>query len=212
LAKKLAPSTELQHSDVGDIAIGDDSGSASGRPHAPHAPHAPHEEELELPQLAAAALPTRSSFDGCSTAPLSLRRLLRRSLLLLLRPPPTLPQPLLRPTPTPTPTPPPPPPPPPPQPSQPSQPPPRPTPPPPTTHGAAGGALVEGGRRAPARWPAGAAGWGRHHVDEDERALRKERLHAASVEEVEEERSLPQAVDADLRSSRVAGAPEGDPA
>ena len=49
-------------------------------------------------------------------------------------------------------------------------------------------------------------------MDEDERALRKERLHAASVEEVEEERSVPQAVEADLRESRVAAAAEGEPA
>ena len=63
---------------MGDIAIGDESGLVSGRPHAPH-------EELELPQLAPAALPTRSSFDGCSTAPLPLRRLLLK----------LLPQPLL---------------------------------------------------------------------------------------------------------------------
>ena len=189
---------------MGDIAIGDESGLVSGRPHAPH-------EELELPQLAPAALPTRSSFDGCSTAPLPLRRLLRRSLLLLLlRPPPPPPPPL----PPPMPPPPPPPMPPlqPPKPPPPPQPPPRPTPPPPTTHGTSGGALTEGGRRAPARWPAGAAGWGRHPVDEDERALRKERLQAASVEEVEEERSVPQAVEADLRESRVAAAAEGEPA
>ena len=49
-------------------------------------------------------------------------------------------------------------------------------------------------------------------MDDDERAFRKERPHAASVEEVEEERSVPQAVEADLRESRVAAAAEGEPA
>ena len=50
-----------------------------------------------------------------------------------------------------------------------------------------GARLVGGGRRAPARWPAGADSWGledeRPPVHEDERTLRMERLHAASAEE-----------------------------